>query len=68
MTGQRWRTYALLLHFFATYKAITWIIDRFDNAWGFVSTVFLLGICLLGLIVPVTRDRVPRHRRDEATA
>lgn len=66
MTGSRWRTYALLLHLYATYTAATWLVDRFGNPWGYVSTVFLLGISLLGLIVPVTSDRtVGRHRTEE---
>lgn len=66
MTGQRWRTYALLLQLYATYAAIDWLLDHFDEPWGFVTTVFLLGFSLLGLIVPVTPDRVTaRHRREE---
>lgn len=66
MTGQQWRTYALLLQFFATYTAIDWLLDRFDEPWGFVTTVFVLGFSLVGLIVPVTSDRtVGRHRTEE---
>ena len=66
MTGQRWRTYALLLHFYATFNAATWLIDRLGNPWGYVGATFMLGICLVGLIVPVTQDPAARHRRDEA--
>jgi hypothetical protein len=66
MTGQRWRTYALLLQIFATYTAIDWLLDHTSEPWGFVTTVFLLGFSLLGLIVPVTTDRtVGRHRIEE---
>jgi hypothetical protein len=68
MTGQRWRTYALLLHFYATYKAVTWLVDRYDNPAGYIAAAFVAATCLVGLIVPVTQDRVARHRRDELVA
>jgi hypothetical protein len=66
MTGQRWRTYALLLHFVATYKAATWVLDFYGNPLGYIIVVFLAGTCLVGLIVPVAPDPPgPRHRREE---
>lgn len=66
MTGQRWRTYALLLHLYAIYSAATWLIDQLSNPWGYIATIFLLGWALIGLIVPVTADRAAKHRLDEA--
>lgn len=66
MNGQRWRTYALLLHMYATYTAVSWVLDHLAAPWGSVAAIFLLGWALVGLIVPVTQDRVAKHRREEA--
>jgi hypothetical protein len=68
MTGQQWRTYALLLHLIATYKVVDWLLDNFDEPWGFITSMFVAASCLVGLIVPVSRDRAAKHRREEATA
>lgn len=68
MSGQRWRTYALLLHFYATYRASTWCIGYYGNPWGYVATMFLVGTCLVGLIVPVVEERAARHRAVEVDA
>lgn len=68
MTGQRWRTYALLLHLYITYKLVTWLLDHLGNPWGYVSTVFVVGWSLVGLIVPVTQERAVRYRRGEVVA
>lgn len=66
MTGQSWRTYALLLHLYATYTAVTWFLDHLAAPWGSIAAIFLLGWALVGLIVPVISDRtVGRHRSEE---
>lgn len=66
MTGQQWRTYALLLHLIATGVAVGWLLGHLDDPWRYPAVVFLLGWALLGLIVPVTSDRtVGRHRTEE---
>ncbi|MDX3661307.1 hypothetical protein PV646_28715 [Streptomyces sp. ID05-26A] len=66
MTGQQWRTYALLLHLVATGAAVAWLFERLGEPWRYTVTVFLLGWALLGLIVPVSTDRtVGRHRIEE---
>lgn len=68
MTAQRWRTYALLLHLFATYTVVSWLLDHVDGPWGVVAAAFVLAWALIGLIVPVTQDRAAKHRRNEAEA
>ncbi len=66
MTGQRWRTYALLLHFIVTYKVATALIDRLGSPWGYVGTALLLSTCLVGMVVPAISDRTTgRHRVEE---
>lgn len=56
MNSQAWRTYALLLHLLFTYKLVTWLLDLFGNPWGYVTAIFAVGLCLLGLIIPVTAE------------
>lgn len=66
MTGQRWRTYALLLHLFATAAATRWVLDHLPDPWRYPAAVVLASWALLGLIIPVTTDRtVGRHRTEE---
>lgn len=66
MTGQSWRTYALLLHLIAAGAAASWLLDHLDEWWRYPAVVFLLGWALVGLIIPVTPDRtVGRHRTEE---
>lgn len=62
MTGQQWRTYALLLQLYVTYRAVNWLLDNLSDSWGYVTSVFVLVWSLVGLIVPVTRDREAKHR------
>lgn len=66
MTGQQWRTYALLLHLIAAAVGARWALDHLPGPWRYPAAIFLASWMLLGLIVPVTSDRVTaRHRREE---
>lgn len=66
MTGQQWRTYALLLHLIAAAVGARWALDHLPDPWRHPAAIFLATWMLLGLIIPVTRDRASgRHRVEE---
>lgn len=66
MTGQRWRTYALILQIYVLMQAMSKCLDYLGPTWGVIAATCLIPLALLGLAIPITPDRtVGRHRTEE---